>query len=200
MKWLLTSGQRSVVRDLIWGPGAAPRLWVWHPWAKIKGALDVGGNELVNVVPPWDGPVSPSCPDVPVLMSPSCPDVTCRWLQSPSPQLIGWTVFHQEETQSYLFQFSVDLFTCSLVDSFTRWLVHSLTRQLPLTVCPYDDPTSDLFVLLCPSCRWEGPGPEEDLHQVGQQASHQGGCLWVFTVWTCDDLWPLKWERFFRHL
>lgn len=124
MKWLLTSGQRSGVRDLIWGPGAAPRLWVWHPWAKIKGALDVGGNELVNVVLPWGGPVSPSCPDVPVLMSPSCPDVTCRWLQSPSPQLIGWTVFHQEEeTQSHLFQFSVDLFTCLLVHSSTRSLV-----------------------------------------------------------------------------
>lgn len=195
MKWLLTSGQRSGVRDLIWGPGAAPRLWVWHPWAKIKGALDVGGNELVNVVPPWGGPVSPvlswcPCPDVPVLswchlsLAP-VPVTTVNWMNSVSS---GGNSVLSVSVQRWL----VYPLTCSLV--------HSLTRQLPLTVCPYDDPTSDLFVLLCPSCRWEGPGPEEDLHQVGQQASHQGGCLWVFTVWTCDDLWPLKWERFFRHL
>lgn len=186
MKWLLTSGQRSVVRDLIWGPGAAPRLWVWHPWAKIKGALDVGGNELVNVVPPWDGPVSPSCPDVPVLMSPSCPDVTCRWLQSPSPQLIGWTVFHQEETQSYLFQFSVDLFTRWLVHSFTRWPVSSrslyvrmMTRPLTFSFCcvlPADERDR---VQKKTFTKWVN----KHLIKVGVSVSLQSGHVMTFDLW-----------------
>lgn len=190
MKWLLTSGQRSGVRDLIWGPGAAPRLWVWHPWAKIKGALDVGGNELVNVVPPWGGPVSPvlswcPCPDVPVLswchlsLAP-VPVTTVNWMNSVSSG--GGNSVSSVSVQRWL----VYLFTRSLVDSFTRWPVSSrslyvrmMTRPLTFSFCcvlPADERDR---VQKKTFTKWVN----KHLIKVGVSGSLQSGHVMTFDLW-----------------